>query len=74
MMYNWQFTQCRPAGTKWEVIITPYKIKRKWYLLRSCLIGVRGTLHFLVEQVVHGKVWSMYNAVMGREEGREHFF
>ena len=32
-------------------IMTPYKIKKEGYLLRSCLVDARRMLPFMVEQV-----------------------
>ena len=63
--------------------MTPYKIKKECYLLRSCLVDARRRLFFMVEQVFlpMGDVWSMHNAdtqctVEGREEAKRqrHFF
>ena len=42
----------------------PLQIKKECYLLRSCLVGARGMLFFMVEQVFlpMGEGWLMHNA------------
>ena len=61
------------------VIIARYKIKRECYLFRSCLLGARRILFFMVKQVflLMGKIWSVhwYNAdtqctIEGKEEAK----
>ena len=44
--------------------MTFYKLKRKCYLLRSCLVGARGMLLLVVECVfvLMGEVWLNHNA------------
>ena len=44
MTYYWQFTQSKHH-------VTPYKIGKACYLLRSCLVGAGRMLLFMVEQV-----------------------
>ena len=62
--------------------MTPYKIKKGCYLLRSCLVGARRMLLFMVEQVflLMAEVWLMHNAdtpctvgEVRRPKGREEF-
>ena len=31
--------------------VTPHKLRKEWYLLRSCLVDAGRTLLFMVEQV-----------------------
>ena len=42
----------------------PYKIKKEYYLLRSCLVDARRMVLFMFEQVflLMGEVWSMHDA------------
>ena len=42
----------------------PHRIKKKCYLLRSCLVDGRRMLLFMVEEVLMpvGEVWLMHNA------------
>ena len=63
--------------------VTPYKIKKECYLLRSCLIDARRMVLFMVKQVFlpMGEVWWMHNADAqctvqgeGRPKGKEEFF
>ena len=44
--------------------VTPYKIKKDCFLLRSCLVGARRMLLFMIEQVflLMGEVWLVHNA------------
>ena len=70
MTYYWQFTQSKHH-------VTPYKIGKACYLLRSCL-GARRMLLFKVEQqfLLMEEVWSTHNAdtqrtVEGTEEDKE---
>lgn len=61
--------------------VTPYKIKKEPYLLRSCLLDARRMLLFMIEVSANGEVWSLHKAgtqctVEGerRLKGRENFF
>ena len=77
MTYYWQFTQSRSVRSKWWVIVTPYKIKKECYHLKSWLVGTRRMLLFVIEWVFlpRGEVWLMHNAdtqctVEGREKAK----
>ena len=63
--------------------MTPYKIKKKCYLSRSCLVDTRRMLLFMAEQLFlpAGEIWLMHKAdtqcsVEGKEEakGQKRFF
>ena len=45
-----QISKDKVSSGSW-VIAAPYKIKKECYLLRSCLVGARRMLLFMVEQV-----------------------
>ena len=51
--------------------MTPHKIKKECYLLRSCLVDAGRMLLFMAEQVflLMGEVWSMHNADTQCTEG-----
>ena len=59
--------------------MTPYKIKKECYLLRSCLVDTRRMLLFMVEQVfLPIEVWSIqihsaWEEEKRRPKGREIF-
>ena len=62
--------------------MTFYKLEKKCYLLRSCLVGARRMLLLIVEWIflLMGEVWLMHNAdtqctvgVDGWPRGREEF-
>ena len=51
--------------------MTPYKIKKECYLLRSCLVDTRRMLLFMVEQVfLPIEVWSIQIHSAREEEKR----
>ena len=52
------------VGSESWAIVTLSKIKKKCYLLRSCLVGAGRIMLSVLEQVIpaHGEVWSMHNA------------